>query len=111
MGRLSRGFVLNACITQSGKIHAFEEPLSGAEQNWRYGDVHLIDKVLAKVLLDGIDSAAHANIFTRGGFACELKRGNGTFCHKTDPQAATCTRDPSLQVATRLGSLCLRRKR
>lgn len=77
-----RGFVLDAGIAQGRKIHAFEESLTGAEQDWRYGYVHLIDKALAKILLDDIDSATEANIFAFGGFAGAFKCDGSASRHK-----------------------------
>jgi hypothetical protein len=41
--------------------------------------VHFVDKALAKVLLDDIDSASKPNIFAIGGFASALECGSDTF--------------------------------
>jgi hypothetical protein len=88
MGGPCRGFVLDAGIAQGRKIHAFEEALTGAEQDWRYGDVHLIDKAVAKILLDDIDSATNANIFASGGFPGALKSDGSTFRHEVKCRSA-----------------------
>lgn len=55
--------MLNAGISQGGKIDTFEESLTAAEQDWRYRHVHLVDQAQAKILLDDIRAATHANIF------------------------------------------------
>lgn len=47
-------------------MHPVEEPLTGAEQDRRYGYVHLVDQALAKILLDGIYAATQANILAFG---------------------------------------------
>ena len=59
-----------------------------AEQDWRYGDVHLIDKALAKILLDDIDAATHANIFACGGLAGALKSDGSTFRYDVKGRSA-----------------------
>jgi hypothetical protein len=84
MGSPCRGFVLDAGIAQGGKIYTFEESLTGAEQDWRYGYVHLIDKAVAKILLDDIDSATKANIFAFGGLAGAFKRDGSASRHKVE---------------------------
>ena len=84
MGGPCRGFVLDAGIAQGRKIHAFEESLPGAEQNWRYGYVHLIDKAVAKILLDDVDSATYANIFAIGSFAGAFKCDGNASRHKME---------------------------
>jgi hypothetical protein len=43
MGSPCRGFVLDTGIAQGGKIYTFEESLTGAQQDRRYGDVDLVD--------------------------------------------------------------------
>ena len=88
MGGPCRGFVLDAGIAQGRKIDTFEESLTGAEQNWRYGYVHLIDQALAKILLDDIDPATNANIFASGGFPGALKSGGSTFRHEVKGRSA-----------------------
>lgn len=88
MGGPGRGFVLDAGIAQGRKIHTFEESLTGAEQDWRYGYVHLIDKALAKILLDDIDSAANANILASGSFPGALKSDGNTFRHEVEGRSA-----------------------
>lgn len=88
MGGPCRGFVLDAGIAQGRKIHAFEEALTGAEQDWRYGDVHFIDKAVAKILLDDIDSATDANIFAPSGFPRALKSDGSPFCHEVKGRSA-----------------------
>ena len=82
MGGPCRGFVLDAGIAQGRKIYTFEEPLTGAEQDWRDGQVHLIDKAVAKILLDHTDSAANANILVSGRFPGALKSDSSTFRHE-----------------------------
>ena len=84
MGSPCRGFVLDAGIAHGGKIYTFEESLTGAEQDWRYGYVHLIDKSVAKILLDDIDSATKANIFAFGGLAGAFKRDGSASRHKVE---------------------------
>jgi hypothetical protein len=84
MGGPCRGFVLDAGIAQGRKIHTFEEALTGAEQDWRYGYVHLIDKAAAKILLEDIDSATNANILASGGFPRTLKSDGSTFPSASD---------------------------
>lgn len=88
MGGPCRGFVLDAGIAQGRKIHTFEEALTGAEQNRRYDEVHLIDKPVAKILLDDIDSATNANIFASGGFPGALKSDGSTFRHEVKGRSA-----------------------
>ena len=88
MGGPCRGLVLDAGIAQGRKIYTFEESLAAAEQDWRYGDVHLVDKALAKILLDDIDSAPNANIFASGRFPGALKGDNSTFSYKVKGRSA-----------------------
>ena len=88
MGGPCRGFVLDAGIAQGRKIHTFEEALTGAEQDRRYGDVQLIDKAVAKILSDDIDSATHANIFACGGFTGALKSDGSSFRHEVKGRSA-----------------------
>lgn len=88
MGGSCRGFVLDAGIAQDRKIHTFEEAFTGAEQDWRNGYVHLVDKAKAKILLDDIDSATNANIFASGGFPGALKSDGSTFCHEVKGRSA-----------------------
>lgn len=83
MGGPCRGFVLDAGVAQGRKIHTFEEALTGAEQDWRNGNVHLIEKAVAKILLDDIDSATNANILASGGFPGALKSDGSAFRHET----------------------------
>jgi hypothetical protein len=51
------GFRLDAGIAQCGKIHAFEEVLTEAEQDGRCSVMHLFDKALVQILLDDVDVA------------------------------------------------------
>ena|SRR5664279_1113125 len=88
MGGPCRGFVLDAGIAQGRKIHTFEESLTRAEQDWRYGYVHFIDKAVAKILLNDIDSATNANIFACGGFPGARKRDGSTFRHEVKGRSA-----------------------
>ena len=88
MGGPCRGFVLDAGIAKRRKIHAFEEALTGADQNWRYGYVHLIDQAVAKILLDDIDSATNANIFSSCGFPGARKGDSSTFRHEIKRRSA-----------------------
>ena len=76
--------MFGANIAQGRKIDTFEESLTGAKQDWRYGEVHLIDQALAKILLDDIDSATNANIFASGGFLGTFKRGGNAFRHEVE---------------------------
>lgn len=76
--------MLDAGIAQGRKIYTFEESLTGAEQDWRYGYVHLIDKALTKILLNDTDSATKANIFASSGFAGAFKCDGSTFRHKVE---------------------------
>ena len=46
MGGPCRGCVLDEGIAQGRKIHTLEEALTGAEQDGRYGDVHLVNQAL-----------------------------------------------------------------
>lgn len=88
MGGSRRGFVLDAGIAQGRQVHTFEEALAAAEQDWRYGYVHLVDKAVAKVLLDDIDPATDANIFASGGLPGALKSDDSTFCHEVKGRSA-----------------------
>ncbi len=88
MGGPCRGFVPDAGIAQGRKIHTFEESLTGAEQDWRYGHVHLIDKAVAKILPDDIDSATNANILASGGFPGALQSDGSTFRHEVKGRSA-----------------------
>jgi hypothetical protein len=80
--------VPGAGVTQGRKIHTFEESLTGAEQDWRYGYVHLVDKALAKILLDDIDSATNANILASSGSPGALKSDDRAFCDEVESRSA-----------------------
>ena len=84
MGGPCCGFVLDAGIAQGRKIDTFEQALTGAEQDWRDGDVHLIDQAEAKILLNDVDSATNANIFVSGRFPGSFKSHGSTFRHKVE---------------------------
>ncbi len=88
MGGLCRGFVLDAGIAQGREIYTFEKSLTGAEQNWRYGYVHLIDKPLVKVLVDDIDSATNADIFTSRSLPSALQRNGRPVRNKIKGRSA-----------------------
>jgi hypothetical protein len=88
MGGPCRGFVPDAGIAQGRQIHTFEEALTGAEQDRRNGYVHFIDKAMAKILLDDIDSATNANIFASGGFPGALKSNGSAFRHELKGRSA-----------------------
>lgn len=82
MGGPCRGFVLDAGIAQGRKIHTVEEAFTGAEQDWGYGDVHLIDQAVAKILLNDIDAATNPNVFACGSLPGVLESDGSTFRHK-----------------------------
>ena len=52
MGGFLRCNELNAFVSQSAHVKPFEQSLSTAQQDWRYGDVQFVDETLAKILLD-----------------------------------------------------------
>ena len=61
--------MFDAGIAKGRQVDAFEEPFASAQQDRRDGDVHLVNKALAKVLLDDVDAPAHASIPGASGFA------------------------------------------
>jgi hypothetical protein len=57
-----RALTAGAGVAQGGKIDTFEESRTGAEQDGRYGDVHLVDQAVAKILLNDVDAATHSHV-------------------------------------------------
>jgi hypothetical protein len=66
--------VLYARVAQSGEVYSFKEPFTGAKQDGRNGDVHLVNQALAETLLDDIDTATNANI-PASGRVLRLRQG------------------------------------
>lgn len=57
-----RALTTRAGVADGRKIYTVEESLTGAEQDRRYGDVHLVDQPVAKILLNDVDAAAHSHV-------------------------------------------------
>lgn len=67
---------LGAGVAQSRLVDPFEEAFTRAKEDRRNGDVHLVDRALAKMLLNDIDAATNANIVASGRFS-RLRQGGG----------------------------------
>ena len=76
MGGQWRALVLGAGVAEGRKVYALKEPFTSAKQDRRNSDVYLVDQALAKILLNGIDTATNANILGSSRFA-RLRQGGG----------------------------------
>ena len=83
-----RAFAPGAGVAQGRKIDTFDESLTGAEQNWRYGDVHIIDQAVAKILLNDVDASAHPHVFVPRSLAGALKSDGSAFCDEVESRSA-----------------------
>ena len=70
--RRCNGF--DAGVPQCPQVNPFKQPFSAAKQHGCDGNVQLIDKALAQVLLDGVRAAANAHVQCAGRLACPFKR-------------------------------------
>lgn len=69
-----RALVLYAHVTQRGEVYSFKESFTGAKQDGRNGDVHLVNQALAETLLNDIDTATNTNI-PASGRGLRLRQG------------------------------------
>jgi hypothetical protein len=74
MGGFLRRNELNAFVSESAHVNALEQSFSPAQQYRRDSEVQLIDETGTKILLDGVGSAANANIHAIGCLARPVKR-------------------------------------
>ena len=82
------GNVFGALVAEFGCVDAGKKMLPRAEEDGRYGQVHLIDQRRAKVLSNRCNSAAEADVLPVGGFGCAGKRGVYTIGNKMEDGAA-----------------------
>lgn len=66
MGGFLRRNRLNTFVPQSARINPLEQTLSTAQQDRRDREVHLINETRTQILLDGVGSAANADIHSLG---------------------------------------------
>ena len=62
MSGKGRAFVPGAGVAQGRKVYSFKEPFTGAEQDRRNREVHLVDQALAKILLNDVYAATKTNV-------------------------------------------------
>lgn len=86
--RKRRALTARAGVAQGRKIYTVEQSLTGAEEYRRYGDVHLVDQVVAKILLNDVDAATHSHVLAPCCLAGALKRDDGAFCHEVEGRSS-----------------------
>src|SRR5262245_54643118 len=74
MRGLLRGCNSNALVSQSPQVSPLEESLSPAEQDRCDGNVQLINKAFAKILLDCAGPTANSHVSSSGRLSCPVKR-------------------------------------
>ncbi len=77
-----------AGVAEGRKIYTFEQSLAGAEQDGRYGDVHLVDQAVAKILLNDVDAATRSHVFAPCRLAGALERDDRAFGHEVEGRSA-----------------------
>lgn len=75
-------------VAELRSVKAFQKGFSGAEEDRREGQVHVIDEPGAKVLPDGGNSAAHADIAAVGSVNRSLERSVNAIGDKVESGAA-----------------------
>ena len=62
-------------ISQARGVNALEQAFPGAEQDWRNGQMHLVDKSGGKILPHGGNPAAEPDILTMRSLDSSFQRG------------------------------------
>jgi hypothetical protein len=80
--------VVSDLIPQTRCVHALEQAFSGADQDWRNGYMHLVDKSGTKVLPHGGNSAAKPDILTLRSVDSLFQRGFNTIRDEMERSAS-----------------------
>src|SRR5258707_9591779 len=78
MCRIRSRNVLRKLITELRYVNSLKQSFSGTEQNWRNGQMHLIDKSGTKILPDSGNSAAKPDFLSFRSVNSSFKCGMNT---------------------------------
>src|SRR5687768_5261937 len=78
----------DAAVSQSGKIEAGEQRLSGTEQARGHRDVQLVDQAGLEILPDGGGAPEQSNVLLAGRGSCAVERRTYSVGHEVEDGAA-----------------------